>query len=996
MKKSLTGIAVLSAFLWLTLPGIKEPISHPIIKKEKKKKRGAVAAGYFEARTQYDIETLKDPSTGKVPRGIFELEARFARTIPIKNESFEDNSALLRTTANNNYITAGPFNIGGRTRAVAYDVRYNGSSNRVVIAGCVSGGLMRSTDGGINWVLVTPQNDIHNLTALAQDPRPGFQDTWYAAGGEFLGNTASQVGAPYLGYGIWKSTNNGLNWTKLPLSVTDLNGSILGAGILEVFDHPFDIVHRMIVNPVNGHLYIAGHRRLVRSTTGGQSFNVVFAGNAAANSETGQMDIYISKTGRIFLSVNGGNPDLSVRGLWYSETGNAASYVRIAGGQTTGVDSIDGWRGNSTNNRGKRILVSLAPSNENIGYVFYENGLTSDPPSLQPEADLFHFQFSGSSISWSNRSQNMPDFPGGNLSNSDPISVQGGYNMMLRVKPDDPNAVFIGGTNLYRSTDGFLTSGNTAWINGYATNFTYNLFPGGHPDIHELAFSPTDPNEAICANDGGLQKTQNIMAGSIAWTMARYQTLQYYYVAMDPDPGRNNFVGGSQDNGVRLRDRMGVLGTPPQDSNNHRLIFSADGTAVGISRYDLNTQQQFLYGSYQLGNIFRYRMTPSTNLTNIRPNDLTPNPQYTTGFGEFVTNFRLHNENTEDLYYVNYNRLFRTITASSVAAGGWTELTGVGSAIGLGSTNSPNSIRAMAFTRGFYHSGHSLFIGTTNGRIFRIDDPRMIDPTSAPVDITPTQLVGNVQDIAVNPNNDDEIMAVVSNYGLTVGNTLQNIVNIWWTSNAKSAAPTWRQAEGNLAGTTTSGFISARSCVIATRLDAANNPVTEYYVGTGAGLYSTVNLAQTLSSGGNPTWLREGGNTLNLAVISSLAYRPSDNVMVVGTHGNGMYYTFIGTPNYQPTVGTSVITISNDQNFIRNVFPTQSRSIINYQTGNMFSIRRLRIELRDMKGSLLIQKETGYENGRIDLSSYAPGMYILSISSNDRRYRHVQKVIKQH
>ena len=186
-------------------------------------------AGYFEARVQYDIQMLKDPATGKIPRGIFELENQFARTIPVKGEvQSSGGMTIQQTQVNNNYISAGPFNMGGRTRAVEYDKR----GNNVVLAGCVSGGIMRSTDGGINWTLVTPQNDIHNLTSLAQDPRPGFQDTWYAGGGEFIGNTASQDGAPYLGYGIWKSLDNGVSWSKLTLNITDLNGGTIGPGLL--------------------------------------------------------------------------------------------------------------------------------------------------------------------------------------------------------------------------------------------------------------------------------------------------------------------------------------------------------------------------------------------------------------------------------------------------------------------------------------------------------------------------------------------------------------------------------------------------------------------------------------------------------------------------------------------------------------------------------------------------------------------------------------------
>jgi hypothetical protein len=88
-----------------------------------------------------------------------------------------------------------------------------------------------------------------------------------------------------------------------------------------------------------------------------------------------------------------------------------------------------------------------------------------------------------------------------------------------------------------------------------------------------------------------------------------------------------------------------------------------------------------------------------------------------------------------------------------------------------------------------------------DGRIFRLDDPRNSAAAATPVNITPTvtDMSGlNVQDIAVNPNNDNEIIAVVTNYGRTVGANLNNVTNILWTNDAKSASPTWKVAEGIL------------------------------------------------------------------------------------------------------------------------------------------------------------------------------------------------------
>jgi hypothetical protein len=994
----LVTIVVTAVLLFFLLPAQKQQTSSPHGEEEEENE---APAAFIEARMKYEYDMLKDPRTGKIPEGIFEQEKAFARTLPVR--SYGDVAATgvngtNRTEVLNTYIPAGPNNIGGRTRAVEYDLRY--ATTKVIIAGCVSGGIMRSADGGNTWTLVTPQNEIHNLTALAQDPRPGFQDTWYAGGGEPYGNTAGEIGATFMGYGVWKSTNNGVSWTRQTLTVTDINGTVITGGTLEAFDHPFDFVHRIRINPVNGDVYIAAHRRLIRSSDGGTSFQTVFAGTQGAIASGGQMDVAITGTGKVFLAVNGGFPEQTLRGVWVSPSGNQNTFTRIAGGQTLGTDSVAGWRANSytilsgsTTPEPKRILLTLAPSNNNIAYVFYENGLSSDAVAsggnLKPEADLYRLDINGSTYTWSNRSANMPDIAGGNLSGSDPLTVQGGYDMEVTVKPDNPNVVFVGGTNLYRSTDGFATTSNTAWIGGYVTNFQYSQYANSHADIHRLVFSPASTTQAICANDGGIQETTDIMATAsaaapVTWrVLPNYQTLQCYNVAIDPGTGRNNFASGSQDNGVRFRDKTGVLGTAPADSNNHRLLFSADGAYVGISLDNNGTQ--YLYESIQLGRLYRARLASNfTGGTEITPTGLTTSSTDAgeDQFGEFVTNLRLESDNSNNLYYVNFNRLFRTTTASTVTSSSWTELTGVSAAVDpTDPTGGRNvGIRGMGFSRGPYTSSHVLYLGTTNGKIFRLDDPQNVAATARPVNITPTGLSGNVQDIAVNPNNDDEVIAVVSNYGVT---------GIWWTKNGKSASPTWKNAEGNLT------LPSFRSCAIVVKKDAANQPVTEYYVGTSIGLYSTSNLGTVLDANQTPQWQREGGSLLNFAVITSLAYRPVDNVLLVGTHGNGMFYTFLGTPNYTPNLNTSVPPVTNDRSFIRTVYPTAFVSDVQYQTGDMTGIRKITVQVLNMKGQVVFQETRGYQSGSVPLQRLSSGMYILNILSDDNKYRHVQKILRQ-
>ncbi|HVG41442.1 MAG TPA: T9SS type A sorting domain-containing protein, partial [Chitinophagaceae bacterium] len=698
-----------------------------------------------------------------------------------------------------------------------------------------------------------------------------------------------------------------------------------------------------------------------------------------------QTDVAVTNTGRIYIAINGGNPDLAIRGIWFSNPGNAprAEWTRISGGQTINVDSVNQWRANDyNNNSGKRILISLAPSNQNLLYTFYENGLSSE--NGNPEADLFRYD--ASSNSWVNRSANMPDFPLTGRPNVDPISVQGGYDMLLAIKPDDPNFVLIGGTNLYRSTDGFASTANTAWIGGYAPTYpSPGTYTNSHPDMHSLSFNPSNTKQIICGNDGGVQTTDDVTAAgnTVAWNLpVKYQTLQYYYVAMDPETGRNNFAGGAQDNGTTFRDGSRLFGNPTGDPNNQISVFVNDGTSVGFAKFSASPLQQVIYSGYQYGYIYRQKFSANPANDSIKPASAVSFSADTPDeFGEFVTIFKLNPDNTEDLFYANFNRLFRTTSASTVTPNTWTEMTGVSNAVGAGFTKGQNNIRALSYSRGPYAASHALYIGTTGGKIFRLDNPRNMAATTAPVNITPTGLTGNVQDITVNPNNDNEIMAVVSNYGVT---------SIWWTGNAKAAAPTWKNAEGNLS------LPSVRCCKIIVKKDASGNPTQEYYVGTSVGLYSVANLNTIMTANGTPTWQREGGNVLNLAVVVDMAYRPVDNTLLIGTHGNGMYYTTTGTPNFTPNLNTGINDpLLNDKNFITAVYPTISTNTINYRIGNMTDIRNIIVDVYNMKGQRVVRNEAAYQNGAVDIARLAKGSYILAVTSSDNKYRHVQKLVKQ-
>ena len=787
----------------------------------------------IEGAYLYEQTMIRNPQTETIPDGTFEAERAQAREI-LERQRLEGRPLA------NSYSFQGPDNLGGRTRAVAYHVLYNGTTNRIIIAGGVSGGVYKSIDDGATWTRKSPTGEHFSCTSIAQDTRTGMEDNWYYTVGEASGNSAGLPGSGYSGNGVYKSIDNGETWARLPSSNTTA---------LESFTVPEDYITKIIVDPSDGNIYIACAAAIRRSIDGGTTWTTVLAGPLSFSSQF--TDITVSSTGRLYAAFGGTN-DSGVDGVWASApgptSGDVGTWGRIAGVGAGG--SPTGW--NSEPFYG-RVVLAIAPSDEKFLYALYFSGASPVCPGAIKEAELFRWDDTAGT--WTDLSTTLPDEPGC-LAGNDPFAVQGGYDLVIAVKPDAASTLFIGGTNSYRSVDGGIS-----WtrIGGYADASGYFLYTSSHPDIHSFAFSPISSTTMLCGNDGGIQRTTANLAPVVAWTQINtgYRTYQYYYVEVDPRLGNPKVIGGAQDNGTTRN--IGGSGTSFED------VFGGDGVSVGLS--DLIGGVQYEYVGYQLGGIIR---RPSTDPSGFGT-DIMPITEPGVSSGLFITVFKLDADNSDILYYANDNVLYRTSSASTVADVSWTTMTGVSTAI------SPDKkITALATARGAYSPGtSSLYIGasdttspfTTPPKLFRLDDPAFIGPGAPPLDIGhPAFPVGAyISSIAVDPTTDDTVMVTFSNYGVS---------SIFLTVDASSPVPTWSAIEGNIP------LPSVRSSAILRRTAGA-----EYFVGTSVGLYMT-----TTPAGAGTVWSQEGPSDMGNAVVSSLALRPSDNKLLVGTHGYGMWY----------------------------------------------------------------------------------------------------------
>ncbi|MEO6834126.1 MAG: hypothetical protein ABI378_15600 [Chitinophagaceae bacterium] len=790
----------------------------------------------FKEYAAYEFNLQKNPVTGIIPVGVYAAEMAQAMATP-KIHDNKGRNAFAKTTAGGSWAAKGPTNLGGRTRAIGVDIL----NNNVILAGNTTGGIARTANGGTSWTNVTPLDNIKSISSIAQDTRTGHESTWYFTTGESFNSSANADGsAPYLGNGVYKSTDNGLTWARLTASNT---------GSDEVLDNLMDWTGKIVVDPTNGDIYVGAINSVWRSQNGGTTWANVLGqtGTPSPSDEELIVDLAISSSGRVYAAFNGG-AGAGLDGIWTSTTGAASSYTRIAGGDlgASSTPSPSSWY--ATGNYG-RVVIALAPSSQNLLYVMFYNNVPADCAVVggpKPEVQFFVYnQTASPTPTWTDRSVYMPDETGCDNGN-DPMAVQGGYDMCITVKPNDANSVVIGGTNLYISTDGFSSTSKTTRIGGYASASGAAQYANHHSDEHIVVFGSGSNNIVYCGSDGGVHKA-DVTATTVAWTSLNnnYQTYQYYYVALDPATGSGLAIGGAQDNGTTQINSASTIATE---------INSGDGASVGLS-----SGGNIMYSSYQNGGTVRDILSPSSSV-NIEP---------AVTKSLFVTKFRLDPDNTSNLYYANGNDLYRTGSASTVTkTTGWTLMTGLASAVG-----SSYRIFGMATSRGSYSTSTAspstlsrLYVGTDNGQLFRVDDPQNVSTSASPANITPTSMTGNgtLIDIAVDPNDSRKVMAVYSNYGVN---------SAWYTSDASVTSPSWSNVEGNIS------LLSFRSVVI-----VSNGTLTTYIVGTSRGIYSTTSL-----SGASTVWSQEAPSTIGYVPVVSIDYRPSDQALLVGSHGNGMF-----------------------------------------------------------------------------------------------------------
>ncbi|PIB35976.1 hypothetical protein BFP72_11500 [Reichenbachiella sp. 5M10] len=776
-----------------------------------------------QLRLEYELRQLVNPVTHAIPALIHHDEISYAQRQWVKHRA----SARVNQSE---WKPLGPTNVGGRTRALAIDV----TDENILLAGGVSGGMYRSTNRGNNWTRTTSPSALNSVTCLVQDKRSGHEKEWYYGTGELRGNSSRSIGAPLRGDGIYRSVDGGVSWDILPSTSNDRP---------EDFESPFNYVWSIAIDP-EGVIYAALYGCIVRSEDQGASWEVVLGPDLLhPESLTPPIEdlndsgapfytnVMITPSGKIYATLS------SFTALGY-HTRYAGYYV-----YDPATDTWDSITPADLPLVHHRTVMAFAPSNEDALYFLTDGDQLS----------LWKYNQNR----WLDRSINLPG-----VSDTLPaLDTQDGYNLIVRVHPTDEDVVYIGGTNLYRSDNGFRGP-NSAWIGGYDPEGSGGTkYPNHHPDQHELLFFSSNPNQMLSANDGGVRYTSDNLSNTPDWSVLNngYVSSQFYTIALSRDVGSLRAIGGMQDNGTYMKT-LGNANTPWTE------ILGGDGSYAATTPGEV-----YWYASFQQGQTFRLSLNAQNNLTSFAEVDPVGGENYL-----FINPFVLDPNNYNRMYMAGGSVVWRNNNLSQIPAGvqeptsvNWEKIE---------STELPfPSVSAMDVSTS---PANVLYFGTTLGTVFKT--------IAAHTDTAETFFVyqqvvtdedgervsGNISSVAIDPLDADRMMFTYSNYYFP---------SVFFTSDG---GQTVVDVSGNLEehADGRGGGPSVRWCEIIPLADGEY----KYFAATSVGLYSTTEL-----DGSATLWVQEAHESIGNSVIRMTDYRSSDGTFIVATHGNGTFETTI-------------------------------------------------------------------------------------------------------
>jgi photosystem II stability/assembly factor-like uncharacterized protein len=365
----------------------------------------------------------------------------------------------------------------------------------VYYVGAASGGIFKTTDGGIRWDPIFDGQPVSSVGSLAIAPQDS-NIIWAGTGETFIRSHIS------VGQGIYKSMDAGKTWELMGLEKTGRIGRVA------IDPHNSDVVFACAL----GHAYGPQQERGVyRTADGGKTWQQVLF----VDENTGCGDI----------AMDPSNSRVLFAGMWQLEL---KTWNRTSGGPGSGLyKSTDGgvtWKHLSGNGLPKspvgKIGLAFARKTSRI-YALIETG-DGVPWDGKPTDRGQLWKSDDSGDHWELVSYDRQ------------LQGRAAYYTRCAASPDNENEVY------------FLTAAFSRSLDGGHTLTNMPSVPGG--DNHDIWIDPTNGDRIIVANDGGVGITQN---RGRTWLRVQLPIAQLYHVTVDNQVPY--FVYGNKQDGSSYR-----------------------------------------------------------------------------------------------------------------------------------------------------------------------------------------------------------------------------------------------------------------------------------------------------------------------------------------------------------------------------------------------------------------------------------------------------------
>ncbi len=330
--------------------------------------------------------------------------------------------------------------------------------------------------------------------------------------------------------GIWRTYDLGATWT----SNTDT---------LETMQ-----ISSIVFNPLNPQIIYAGtgdrdvtsrtHRGVIKSVDGGESWKIVNQG--MGNRVVGKMIIDPLHPDTLLAATSGGIYKTTNGGLNWVKKGSSSGFkdIESAPGDFSKLYATAGGRMYYSHDNGETW-------NSSTGYINGSRGaiaVSADKPNyvyfIQTSNRVFTGFFRstdyGVTFSTMSTTPNIMDYD----INGNGNGGQAWYNLDIAANPLNAEEVFVGGINIFKSTDGGRTWRNSAhWLGAV------------HADQHVFEYTH-DGKKMVVGNDGGVYYTPN--SGGSWINISSGMPISEVYKLGQNKNNENQVICGYQDNGTAI------------------------------------------------------------------------------------------------------------------------------------------------------------------------------------------------------------------------------------------------------------------------------------------------------------------------------------------------------------------------------------------------------------------------------------------------------------